>query len=113
GTDSGVSIFGTITAGAGGVYRLGSGGATLFLGGTNVLGVTGTGGAILGDTRLGGTGATSYGEPQGYSGNTTINAGSTLNINPTQAPANNAGLSTNWVPANQLNLNGGTFAILG
>ena len=66
----------------------------------------GTGGAIIGDTRLGGTGVVRYGAKQNYTGTTTVNAGTTLSMDFQYSGSN----LTNLMPATSpLVLAGGTF----
>ncbi len=62
-----------ITAGAGSTYRLGGGGGTLTISGTNVL--TGVNNVEVGAAKTNGLGVVILSNSQGYSGTTTVNAG--------------------------------------
>jgi autotransporter-associated beta strand protein len=119
GSDSaGASAFSSITPGSGNVYRLTggtsgnltTGGGGFFLGNANMLGPAGSGGVIIGDTRLGGTGVVRFGAAQSFTASATVNAGSALAVD-FSVPAANA---SNLYPASApLVLAGGTFVTIG
>jgi fibronectin-binding autotransporter adhesin len=124
GDTSAESYFGTITPGSlNGVptYRLGGGGlpvgsyavSSLFVGNaviTNSGSVTNN--VLVGDTRVGGSGEVRYGAQMTYTGTTTINAGSQLDMD-----FLNASSATNLIPYSPtqggLIMNGGLFTLTG
>ena len=109
-----VSFFGSITPGVDAnhvpTYRLGGGDGSLFVGNPKVVqqGTTVTN-VVIGATLVGGTGIVHYGAVMTTTGTTTINTGSTLDIDfPT------TGTLTNLMNVNStLVLNGGTFTVTG
>ena len=68
----------TLTVGAGNTYRLGGGGGSLTLSGTNVL--TGSNGVLVGFGGGNGNGVVTLGANQNYAGTTTVTGGAVLSV---------------------------------
>ncbi|MEI7954815.1 MAG: autotransporter-associated beta strand repeat-containing protein [Verrucomicrobiota bacterium] len=72
------SFSGTLTIGSGNTYRLGGGGGTLSITGTNAL--TGSGDLLVGSSSTNGNGSVIVNAAQNYTGKTTVTGGSILSI---------------------------------